>query len=250
MAATGAVAEPILVGRGVTKRFGGLVAVSQVDFAVARGEIFGLIGPNGAGKTTLFRCISGMYAPTSGAIEFHGRDVAGEPAHRICRRGIVTTHQIVRPFLEMTVRRNVLVGVLYGRSGLRGAAAEAEADRVLESMQLTPHRDTLARSLTLARRKRLEVARALATRPEVLLLDEVAAGLNPTEGARMVELIRQIRDSGVSLVMVEHVMRAIMSVSDRIMVMDLGAKIAEGTPGEIAKDQRVIKAYLGEKAVS
>jgi branched-chain amino acid transport system ATP-binding protein len=244
------VAEPILAGRAVTKRFGGLVAVNNVDFDIARGEIFGLIGPNGAGKTTLFRCLSGMYAPTSGSIVFNGRRIGGLAAHRVCALGLVTTHQIVRPFLEMTVRRNVLVGVLYGRSRLRGAAADAETDRILEQMQLTPHRDVLARSLTLARRKRLEVARALATRPEVLLLDEVASGLNPTESARMVELIRQIRDGGVSIVMVEHVMKAIMSVSDRIMVMDLGAKIAEGVPAEIAKNERVIKAYLGEKAVA
>jgi|ERR671935_305542 branched-chain amino acid transport system ATP-binding protein len=243
-------AEAVLAGAGVTKRFGGLIAVNAVDFGVDRGEIFGLIGPNGAGKTTLFRCISGMYAPTSGSIRLNGVEIAGRPAHDICRRGVVTTHQIVRPFLEMTVRRNVLVGVLYGRSGLRGDAADAEVDRVLELTQLAPHRETLARSLTLARRKRLEVARALATRPDVLLLDEVAAGLNPTESARMVELIRQIRDSGVTVVMVEHVMKAIMSVSDRIMVMDLGAKIAEGKPAEIAKNERVIKAYLGERAIA
>ena len=242
--------EPVLAGRAVVKRFGGLLAVNGVDFEVARGEIFGLIGPNGAGKTTLFRCISGMYAPTSGSIRLNGQEIAGEAAHRICARGVVTTHQIVRPFLEMTVRRNVLVGVLYGRSALRGDAADAEADRVLEVTQLTPHRDVLARSLTLARRKRLEVARALATKPEILLLDEVASGLNPTESARMVDLIRQIRDTGVTIVMVEHVMKAIMSVSDRIMVMDLGVKIAEGKPQEIASNQRVIKAYLGEKAIA
>ena len=242
--------DVILAGSKVTKKFGGLLAVGGVDFAVTRGAIFGLIGPNGAGKTTLFRCISGMYAPSSGSIRLNSRDIAGEPAHRVCARGVVTTHQIVRPFLEMTVRRNVLVGVLYGRSGLRGDAAEAEADRVLELTQLAPHRDVPARSLTLARRKRLEVARALATRPEVLLLDEVASGLNPTESARMVELIRQIRESGVTIVMVEHVMKAIMSVSDGIMVMDLGLKIAEGTPQEIAKNERVIKAYLGEKAIA
>src|SRR5919204_5864401 len=186
-------AEAILTGRGVTKRFGGLIAVNAVEFGVDRGEIFGLIGPNGAGKTTLFRCISGMYAPTSGSITFAGRDIAGQPAHRICARGVVTTHQIVRPFLEMTVRRNVLVGVLYGRSGLRGDAADAEVDRVLELTQLAPHRETLARSLTLARRKRLEVARAPATRPDVLLLDEVAAGPKPAGRARQGELLRQIR---------------------------------------------------------
>ena len=240
----------LLAGRAVVKRFGGLVAVNAVDFEVRRAEIFGLIGPNGAGKTTLFRCISGMYAPTSGSIQLRGKEIGGLAAHVVCARGVVTTHQIVRPFLEMNVRRNVLVGVLYGRSGLRGARADAEVQRILEFTELAPHEHIAAKSLTLARRKRLEVARALATRPDVLLLDEVAAGLNPTESARMVELIRRIRDAGVTIVMVEHVMKAIMSVSDRIMVMDLGAKIAEGAPAEIAKDQRVIKAYLGQEAVA
>jgi len=240
----------LLAGRAVVKRFGGLVAVNAVDFEVRRAEIFGLIGPNGAGKTTLFRCISGMYAPTSGSIRLRGKEIGGLAAHVVCARGVVTTHQIVRPFLEMNVRRNVLVGVLYGRSGLRGARADAEVQRILEFTELAPHEHIAAKSLTLARRKRLEVARALATRPDVLLLDEVAAGLNPTESARMVELIRRIRDAGVTIVMVEHVMKAIMSVSDRIMVMDLGAKIAEGAPAVIAKDQRVIKAYLGQEAVA
>ena len=241
---------PILVGRAVTRRFGGLVAVNAVDLEVSEGEIFGLIGPNGAGKTTLFRLLSGVYRPTSGTIQLRGKDIAGRSAHAINTMGIATTHQIVRPFAEMPVEKNVLVGVLYGRSGLRGRAAEAEVDRILALMELTPHRATLGRSLTLARRKRLEVARAVATKPDVLLLDEVAAGLNPTESARMIELIRKIRDSGVAIVMVEHVMKAIMSLSDRIMVMDLGRKIALGTPTEIANDPAVITAYLGQRAVA
>ena len=241
---------PILVGRAVTRRFGGLVAVNAVDLDVNEGEIFGLIGPNGAGKTTLFRLLSGVYRPSSGTIQLRGKEIAGRSAHAVNALGIATTHQIVRPFADMPVEKNVLVGVLYGRSGLRGRAADAEVDRILALMELTPHRATLGRSLTLARRKRLEVARAVATKPDVLLLDEVAAGLNPTESARMIDLIRKIRDSGVSIVMVEHVMKAIMSLSDRIMVMDLGRKIALGTPTEIANDPAVITAYLGQRAVA
>ncbi len=241
---------PILTVRGATRRFGGLIAVNNVDLEVRSREIFGLIGPNGAGKTTLFRLLSGMYRPSAGSIQLHGHEIGGLSAHAVNALGIATTHQIVRPFADLSVRKNVLVGVLYGRSGLRGAAARTEADRVLDLMQLTPHAETLGRSLTLARRKRLEVARALATKPEVLLLDEVAAGLNPTESARMIELIRQVRASGVTIVMVEHVMQAIMSLSDRIMVMDLGRRIALGTPSEIANDPAVIKAYLGERAVA
>ena len=193
--------DPILVGRGVTRRFGGLVAVNAVDFEILEGEIFGLIGPNGAGKTTLFRLLSGVYRPSAGTIMFRGQPVGGRSAHTINGLGIATTHQIVRPFAEMPVDKNVLVGALYGRGKLRGRAAEAEVDRILELTELAPHRATLGRSLTLARRKRLEVARALATRPDILLLDEVAAGLNPTEGARMIDLIRKVRDSGVTIVM-------------------------------------------------
>jgi branched-chain amino acid transport system ATP-binding protein len=241
---------PILSARGVTMRFGGLVAVNSVDLDVHEGEIFGLIGPNGAGKTTLFRLLSGVYAPSAGVIQLRGRDIGGHAAHAVNTMGIATTHQIVRPFAEMPVEKNVLVGVLYGRSGLRGRSADAEVERILELTELTPHRATVGKSLTLARRKRLEVARALATHPDVLLLDEVAAGLNPTESGRMIELIRKIRDAGVTIVMVEHVMKAIMSLSDRIMVMDLGRRIALGTPSEIANDPAVIKAYLGERAVA
>ena len=241
---------PILVARGATMRFGGLVAVNAVDLDVHAGEIFGLIGPNGAGKTTLFRLLSGVYAPSAGTITLRGQAIGGKSAHAINAMGIATTHQIVRPFADMPIDKNVLVGVLYGRSGLRGRAADAEVDRIIELTELAPHRATLGRSLTLARRKRLEVARALATRPDVLLLDEVAAGLNPTESARMVALIRKVRDGGVTIVMVEHVMKAIMSLSDRIMVMDLGRRIALGTPSEIANDPAVIKAYLGERAVA
>lgn len=234
----------------MTRRFGGLVAVNAIDCEIREGEIFGLIGPNGAGKTTLFRLLSGVYRPSSGSVKLRGREIGGKPAHAVNALGIATTHQLVRPFPEMTVEQNVLVGLLYGRRGLRGAAADAEVERILELTELAPHRASYGRSLTLGRRKRLEVARALATGPEVLLLDEVASGLNPTESARMVELIRKIRGSGVTIVMVEHVMKAIMALSDRIMVMDLGKRIALGTPQEVAKDPQVITAYLGERAVT
>ena len=244
------VGEPILIGRGVTRRFGGLVAVNAVDLDIREGEIFGLIGPNGAGKTTLFRLLSGVYRPSAGSIALRGQEIGGRTAHAVVAMGIATTHQIVRPFPAMSVEKNILVGVLYGRQHLRGHSADAEVDRILELTELAPHRATLGRSLTLARRKRLEVARALATRPDVLLLDEVAAGLNPTESARIVDLIRRIRDSGVTIVMVEHVMKAIMSLSDRIMVMDLGRRIALGPPADIAKDTAVITAYLGERPVA
>ena len=243
-------AAPVLSGTGVTKAFGGLVAVNAVDFEIRQGEIFGLIGPNGAGKTTLFRLLSGVYKPNAGSITMRGHEIGGKTAHAMNHLGIATTHQIVRPFPEMTVEKNVLVGVLYGRTGLRGKAAQDEVTRILDLTELTPHRATLGRSLTLSRRKRLEVARALGTHPNVLLLDEVAAGFNPTEGARMIDLIRRIRASGVTIVMVEHVMKAIMSLSDRIMVMDLGRRIALGSPAEIANDPAVIKAYLGERAVA
>src|SRR4030081_2257761 len=239
---------PILVGRAVTRRFGGLVAVNDVDVDIVEGEIFGLIGPNGAGKTTLFRLLSGVYAPSAGTITLRGEAIGGRSAHTVNAMGIATTHQIVRPFAEMPVEKNVLVGVLYGRSGLRGRAADAEGDRILALMELAPHRAPRGRSRPRARRKRLEVARAVATKPDVLLLDEVAAGLNPTESARIIELIRKIRASGVTIVMVEHVMKAIMSLSDRIMVMDLGQRIALGKPAEIANDPAVIKAYLGAHA--
>jgi branched-chain amino acid transport system ATP-binding protein len=238
----------IIEGQEVCKQFGGLMAVHNVSFQVNRGEIFGLIGPNGAGKTTLFRCITGVYPPTKGKIVFKGQDITGLMPHRICALGITNTHQVVKPFPEMTVLDNVRVGAFFGRGWVCGEVKDAtkEAKRVLEFTGLAPKARFLARNLTLPDRKRLEVARALATRPEVLLLDEVVAGLNPTETDMMIRLIRQLRDSGITILMVEHVRRAVLGVSDRIVVLNFGEKITEGTPQQISTNPQVIEAYLGK----
>jgi branched-chain amino acid transport system ATP-binding protein len=242
--------QPIIRAERLTKRFGGLAAVQQVNFEVPRGSIYGLIGPNGAGKTPLFRMVSGVYPPTSGHVFLDGQDLTGLAPHQVCKLGIVTTHQIVRPFLDMTVVDNVRVGAHFGKPGWHSEGEVRDrAHAVLEFTGLLERRNTLARSLNLAQRKRLEVARALATRPRVLLLDEVVAGLNPTEVGRTMDLIRQIRERGITIVMVEHLMKAIMGLSDRVLVLSYGQRIAEGTPQEIANDPRVIEAYLGERPV-
>jgi branched-chain amino acid transport system ATP-binding protein len=237
----------MLEGEGVTKTFGGLAAVWHVDFHVNQGEIVGLIGPNGAGKTTLFNLISGALVPKSGTLRFKGQDITGWKPHRICRLGVARTFQSVKIFPGMTVLENVQLGLLFGRAdGGSSAAAAGDAAALLESVGLSAVKAGRAGDLTLAAQKRLEVARALATKPDLLLLDELMAGLNPTEVAQAMELVTRTREQGVTVFMVEHVMKAIMSVCDRIMVLHHGEKIAEGTPQDIATSKAVVDVYLGE----
>jgi branched-chain amino acid transport system ATP-binding protein len=238
---------PILEGEGVTKYFGGLAAVSNVDFKVEEGEVVGLIGPNGAGKTTLFNLISGALVPKEGRIRFNGQDITGSSPHKICRMGLARTFQSVRVFPNMPVPANVMLGSLFGTPNrVSSAAAAGETARLLEFVGLAEVGATPAKDLTLANQKRVEVARALATEPELLMLDELMAGLNHTEVAAALELVARIRDQGTTIFMIEHVMKAIMSACDRIMVLHHGEKIAEGTPQEIASSKTVIEVYLGE----
>jgi len=234
---------------GVTKRFGGVAALLNVSFEVVQGEVLGIIGPNGAGKTTLLNCISGVYRLDGGDIRWDGTSIAGLPPHRVARLGIGRTFQIVKPFQSMTVRENVAVGALFGseQARLQPSAAFARADEVLEIVGLASRRSLRVSSLTIPDRKRLEVARALATRPRLLLLDEVMAGLNPVEVDEALEIVREVHRSGVTIVLIEHVMRVIIGVCERTVVLDLGQLLAQGPPQEVLKDQRVIEAYLGER---
>jgi len=240
------ITAPLFKAQSLTKYFGGLAAVKDVSFDINQGEILGLIGPNGAGKTTIFNVITGFLSPDSGRIEFRGKEITGlTPPHKVCLTHIGRTFQLVKPFNNMTVLENVMVGTFSRVKRAKGA--REEAIKVLDFIGLLRQRDSLASSLTIADRKRLELGRALATKPELLLLDEVVAGLNPRETEEIIKIIRAISQQGITLFIIEHVMKAIMTLSHRIIVLHHGEMIAEGTPEEISRDKRVIDAYLGEE---
>ncbi len=238
---------PILEIKGITKKFGNLVALDNVDLDVDEEEILGLIGPNGAGKTTLFNVITGHYKPNSGKVVFEGKDVTGWPPHEIARMGIVKTHQIVRPFSDLTVLENVTVAALFGRERMSTRDARRKALEAIEFVGLSQKDDELASMLNVHEKKMLELARALAASPKIVLLDEVLAGLNPAEVANALDIVRRLRDERrITIIIVEHVMHAVMNIAERIAVLHYGRKIAEGKPEEVANDHEVITAYLGD----
>jgi branched-chain amino acid transport system ATP-binding protein len=238
---------PLLRASGLTKRFGGLSAVDDVSFAVEPGAIFAIIGPNGAGKTTVLNLVSGLLAPTSGRLELDGRDITALSTADRAHAGLGRAFQVVQPFPEMTVRDNVLVGALFGHVGVSRAEAERRADEAIERTGLTALADVDAEELTLMQEKRLEIARALATQPRVLLLDEVMAGLRPTEARDAVQLVKGVRDGGVTVVFIEHVMPVVRDLADRVLVMDHGQVLTEGPYADVVRDPRVIEAYLGKE---
>lgn len=237
-------ADVLLEAKGLTRRFGGLVAVNDVSFTLQRGEILAIIGPNGAGKTTLLNLLSGVYRPDAGTLHLDGHDISHDPPEDRCRKGLGRAFQIAQPFPEMTVLENVVVGATFG-AGLQLREARERALEVLELTGLYGKRDEEAHNLSLLEDKRLEMARAIATNPKVLLLDEVMAGLRPAEGREAVQLVKRVRDSGVSVLFIEHVMPVVRDLADRVVVMDGGARIAEGTYATVTRDQRVVEAYLG-----
>ena len=237
--------EPILKVINLTKTFGGLIANENISFSVNKGEIVSIIGPNGAGKTTLFNCLTGFQKPESGSVIFDSHKTDGLPPNSIARKGLVRTFQIVQTFAAMTILDNVMIGALINTRDLQ--TAENRAIEVLNFAGLIDKKDSLGKNLTIADKKRLEIARAIAAQPKMLLLDECIAGLNPAEVKQAVELLQKIRDAGVTLLIVEHVMEVIMPISTKVVVLDSGKKIAEGKPQEIALDEKVIKAYLGDR---
>lgn len=237
----------LLEVKNVTKRFGGLVAVRDLSLSVEAGEVLGLIGPNGAGKTTAFNMISGYYKPTEGQVIFDGQDITGRRPDQICKLGLARTFQVVKPFPQLSVLDNVMVGA-YNRTS-DDKVARKKALEILDFLDMTPLRDKLAGSLPVAGRKRLEIAKALATDPKLILLDEAMAGLRPTETEEVIRLVRQVKEANVGMLLVEHVMQVIMSLADRIIVIHHGEKLAEGQPQEIVQNSDVIEAYLGEVAV-
>ncbi|WP_201262802.1 ABC transporter ATP-binding protein [Deinococcus aerius] len=237
--------EVVLRAEGLSKRFGGLLAVQNVSFTQYGGEILAVIGPNGAGKTTLLNLLSGVYRPSSGRLHLLGRDVTNDSMEARCHAGLGRAFQIVRPFPEMTVHENVTVGALFGKRGMRLPEARERAYDLLERTGLAAHADKAAHELTLLQDKRLEVARALATQPRVLLLDEVMAGLRPAEAQEAVSLVRNVRVSGISVLFIEHIMPVVRDLADRVVVMDQGQVLAEGTYREVTANPQVVAAYLG-----
>ncbi len=238
---------PILRGEKVTKYFGGLGALNQVDFEVHEGEVVGLIGPNGAGKTTLFNVISGALSTTKGEISYRGKKITGLKPDQICKKGVARTFQSAKLFGGLTVLENTLAASLFGsKRRISVLDAEREAAELLEFLELADLRDKLAKDLPIGSRKRLEIARALATKPDLLMLDEVMAGLNPAEVADAMDLISKIRKKGITIFMIEHVMKAIMNICDRIIVLHHGSKIFEGTPAQVTTSRKVVEVYLGE----
>lgn len=234
--------------RNISMDFGGLRAIDSLSLSIEKGKILGLIGPNGAGKSTAFNCVAGVYKPTSGEIWFDGKNITGAKPWDLCRAGLARTFQIVKPFAAKTVLYNVMVGA-FARTD-KTDEAEAIAIEVLTTLHLDHKKDFKSGALTIADRKRLEIARAMATGPKLLLLDEVMAGLRPTEVDEMIEVFRAVRASGVTIFVIEHIMRAIMALSDEIVVIQFGSKICEGKPDDVAKDDKVIKAYLGDEYVA
>ncbi len=238
-------AEPILAAAGLSRRFGGLAAVSDLSFEVFAGEIFAIIGPNGAGKTTTLNLLSGLLTPSSGSIRLAGVDITGLPSYQRTHLGLGRAFQVVQPFPEMTVDENVMVGALFGGPAVPAGEARRRADEALERTGLSSLRDAPASDLNLLQEKRLEVARALATAPRVLLLDEVMAGLRPGESRNVVELVKSVRDGGVTVVFIEHVMPVVRDLADRVLVMDYGRALARGSYAEVTADPKVIESYLG-----